>query len=156
MTQKVSKAKEKALNVLAMLDAADANVESNPGAMAQTKNSEFGSMFESSLQSNDYKVGDVVEGTVVEVQTDYVLVDINYKSEGLIRLSEFRLTEGKTINPGDKVEVYIDRIETDNGMVGLSKEKADMLRAWSDISRAAENEEIIEGTPPPPPPPCDR
>ena len=146
MTQKVSKAKEKELNVLAMLDAQDANVESNPGALANTKDSEFGSMFESSMQDNNYKVGDVVEGTVVEVQTDYVLVDINYKSEGLIRLSEFRLTEDKTISPGDKVEVYIDRIENENGMIGLSKEKADMLRAWSDISRAAENEEIIEGT----------
>ncbi len=145
LTQKVSKAKEKALNVLAMLDAEDANVDCNPGAMVKTKDSEFSSMFEDSLQDNDHKVGDVVEGTVVEVQTDYVLVDINYKSEGLIRLSEFRLTEEKKLNPGDKVEVYIDRIETDNGMVGLSKEKADMLRAWNDISKAAENEEIIEG-----------
>ena len=146
LTQKVSKAKEKALDVLAMLDKADADVESNPGAMASTRDSEFHSMFEDSDTGGDINVGDIVQGTIVEVQSDYVLVDINYKSEGLIHINEFRLTEDQKINPGDTFEVYVDRMETENGMVGLSKEKADMLRAWNDISRAAENEEIIEGT----------
>ena len=47
---------------------------------------------------------------------------------------------------GHTVDVYIDRIEDQNGMVGLSKDKADMLRAWNDISDAAENDETIEGT----------
>jgi small subunit ribosomal protein S1 len=83
----------------------------------------------------------------VEVQEDYVLVDINYKSEGLIPISEFRVVDGqRDIAVGSNVEVYIDRIENENGMVVLSKDKADMMRAWNDISRAAENEEVIEGT----------
>ena len=65
-------------------------------------------MFEASLGNRDFKVGDVVSGTVVEVQDDYVLVDINYKSEGLIPISEFRIVEGKrNVNPDDEVEVYI-------------------------------------------------
>lgn len=75
------------------------------------------------------------------------LVDINYKSEGLIPIGEFRVVEGVcNVNVGQEVQVYIDKIENENGMIVLSKDKADMLRAWDDISRAAENEEVIEGT----------
>ncbi|MES2964802.1 MAG: 30S ribosomal protein S1, partial [Bdellovibrionota bacterium] len=108
---------------------------------------DFTDMFEASVKEKDFKVGDVVQGTVVEVQSDYVLVDIKYKSEGLIPINEFRMVEGqRQVSPGDQVEVYIDRVENENGMVVLSKDKADMLRAWNDISRAAENEELIEGT----------
>ncbi|QDK47522.1 30S ribosomal protein S1 [Bdellovibrio sp. ZAP7] len=108
---------------------------------------EFDSLFEASMKEQDFKVGDVVTGTVVEVQSDYVLVDINYKSEGLIAINEFRIVDGvREVKAGDKVEVLIDRIENENGMIVLSKDKADMLRAWTDISKAAENEEVIEGT----------
>ncbi|MCB9072386.1 MAG: 30S ribosomal protein S1 [Bdellovibrionaceae bacterium] len=109
--------------------------------------SEFGQMFEESLGEQDYKVGDIVAGKVVEVQSDYVLVDINYKSEGLIPINEFRFVDGKpSVSPGDNVEVFIDRIENENGMIVLSKDKADMYKAWNDITRAAENQELIEGT----------
>lgn len=113
----------------------------------QSPDSEFAQLFEQSLKERDYKVGDIVTGTVVEVQSDYVLVDINYKSEGLIPINEFRFVEGKvSVQPGDEVEVFIDKIENDNGMVVLSKDKADMYKAWNDITRAAENQELIEGT----------
>ena len=128
---------------LAILDEADKEVlgkDKNEGADS------FAALFEKSIQGNDLKPGDITTGTVVEVQSDYVLVDINYKSEGLIPISEFRIIDGQnSVAVGDKVEVMIDKIENDNGMVVLSKDKADMLRAWSDISKAAENEEIIEG-----------
>ncbi len=134
----MTKAQKERMRVAALLD------EAEP---ASNENSEFQTLFEQSIKERDFKVGDVVQGTVVEVQSDYVLVDINYKSEGLIPISEFRMVEGtRNVKPGDVVEVYIDRIENENGMVVLSKDKADMLRAWNDISRAAENEELIEGT----------
>lgn len=111
------------------------------------ESTEFGAMFEQSLGDQDYKVGDIVAGKVVEVQSDYVLVDINYKSEGLIPINEFRFVEGKpSVQPGDQVEVFIDKIENENGMIVLSKDKADMYKAWNDITRAAENQELIEGT----------
>ncbi len=113
----------------------------------QKKAGEFASLFEEAVSENDIKTGEIVKGTIVEVQTDYVLVDINYKSEGLIPMSEFRFIEGDdSIKPGEEIEVYVDKIENDNGMIVLSKEKADMMRAWTDISRAAENQEHIEGT----------
>ena len=113
----------------------------------KAKTGEFASLFEEAVNENDIKPGDIVNGTIVEVQPDYVLVDISYKSEGLIPMSEFRIVEGSdSIKPGDEIEVYVDKIENDNGMIVLSKEKADMMRAWTDISRAAENQEHIEGT----------
>jgi small subunit ribosomal protein S1 len=148
-TKNKSRAQVEREKILAQLDAADKEVPQNPGLFnTQAKSNEsFEDLFNQSLATSDNKVGDIVKGRVVEVQEDYVLVDINYKSEGLIPISEFRVVDGqRDIAVGSEVEVYIDRIENENGMVVLSKDKADMLRAWNDISRAAENEEVIEGT----------
>ena len=109
--------------------------------------SEFASLFKQSIDNNEIKAGDLVKGVIVEVQSDYILVDINYKSEGLIPMSEFRLVEGSQgMQVGDEIEVYVDKIENENGMIVLSKEKADMMKAWTDISQAAESQEHIEGT----------
>ncbi len=142
-----SKAAIKKEEVLAALDAFDSEVVENPGAAAEAKDSAFADLFAESLDDRDFNVGDVVMGKVVNILEDFVLIDINYKSEGMIPVSEFRVVDGqKGISVGEEVEVYIDRIENENGMVVLSKDKADMLRAWNDISKAAENEEVIEGT----------
>ncbi len=148
MSKTLNKAELEKQKVLAFLDNADSEVPANPGAhQKSTIGQEFSKLFEQSVQEQNFRVGDVVSGTVVEVQEDYVLVDISYKSEGMIPISEFRGAEGvKSVKAGDTVEVYIDRIENENGMVVLSKDKADMMRAWNDISKAAENEEVIEGT----------
>ncbi|WP_291515522.1 30S ribosomal protein S1 [Bdellovibrio sp. ArHS] len=148
MTKQLNKAELEKQKVLAFLDAEDAKVPANPGILnAKADKGDFENLFEASMKEQDFKVGDVVTGAVVEVQSDYVLVDINYKSEGLIAINEFRIVDGvREVKAGDKVEVLIDRIENENGMIVLSKDKADMLRAWTDISKAAENEEVIEGT----------
>ncbi len=149
MNKTISKSQKEKMSVLAMLDAEDSKIASNPGLNAKTtvKTGEFETLFQAATKDQDFRVGDVVNGTVVEVQSDYVLVDINYKSEGLIPINEFRVVDGvRQVKVGETVEVLIDRIENDNGMIALSKDKADMARAWNDISKAAENEEIIEGT----------
>ena len=147
MSKTPTKAQLERQKVLAFLDQADKEVPANPGLDRGRAAGEFSDLFEKSLNEQNFKVGDIVSGSVVEVQSDYVLVDINYKSEGMIPIHEFRMVDGvRSVNPGDKVEVLIDRIENENGMIGLSKNKADMMRAWTDISRAAENEEVIEGT----------
>jgi small subunit ribosomal protein S1 len=147
MTKTLNKAQSEKQKVLAFLDEADEQVPHNPGTENRKEVGEFATLFEQSMKDQDFRIGDVVTGKVVEVQSDYVLVDINYKSEGLISISEFRVVDGvRAVKPGDTVEVLIDRIENENGMIGLSKNKADMMRAWNDISKAAENEEVIEGT----------
>lgn len=146
---KAAKAKVQRDALLAMLDQEDSKIPSNPSLFAEDKGAteSFESLFKETVDKNEFKVGEVVSGRVVEVQSDFVLVDINYKSEGLIPINEFRIVEGlRDISAGQEIQVYIDKIENENGMVVLSKDKADMLRAWDDISRAAENEEVIEGT----------
>jgi len=147
-SKKLSRRAQVNAQVLAALEEADKEVRPNPHTIAGGRAREnFADLFEQSLKQRDFQPGDVVTGTVVEVQTDYVLVDINYKSEGLIPIAEFRTFDGKpNVKPGDVIDVFIERVENENGMVVLSKDKADMMKAWSDISRAAENEELVEGT----------
>lgn len=131
-------------DVLAILDQADEEIL---GSKDEKNKTDFAKLFAESASSEEINVGDIVKGKVVEVQSDFILVDIGYKSEGLIPISEFRMIEGKcSVNVADEVEVYVDKIENENGMVVLSKDRADMMKAWNDISKAAENQEVIEGT----------
>ncbi|MFO0642862.1 MAG: 30S ribosomal protein S1 [Polyangiaceae bacterium] len=108
----------------------------------------FAALFEASLQSGDFgKEGEIVQGTVVAVQRDNVVIDIGGKSEGMIALSEFADGSGEvTVKPGDRIDVYIESRENDDGLVMLSKEKADKMKVWDEISSACERDELIEGT----------
>ncbi|MCK6600128.1 MAG: 30S ribosomal protein S1, partial [Bdellovibrionaceae bacterium] len=90
MSKQLNKAEQERQKVLALLDAEDASVLSS----TKTKATEFDNLFQASMKEQDFKVGDTVTGVVVEVQSDYVLVDINYKSEGLIDINEFRVVDG--------------------------------------------------------------
>ena len=92
-------------------------------------------------------IGSVVEGKVIRVQNSGVLVDIGYKSEGLIQCSEFLSPTGQvSVAAGDTIQVYIESIEDDNGLVQLSKQKADLIRVWDKIAWACEKDQVIEGT----------
>jgi small subunit ribosomal protein S1 len=87
--------------------------------------------------------GSIVKGRVLEIRTNEVLVDIGYKSEGMIPAYEFQnLGELKV---GDEVEVLLEKLEDDNGMVVLSKEKADQKKNWDYILKTCEEGGIIEG-----------
>ena len=107
----------------------------------------FAALFEASLQDRtEVREGEVVKGTIIEVREDNVLVDIGYKSEATIALSEFRMVEGQySISVGDTVDVFVESREDDSGLVIVSKEKADKLRVWDDISEAAERNETVRG-----------
>ena len=137
--------KEKVMTLLEEVDKQN-GLSSSSDKKSSTGES-FKELFEESLKKLDFKTGDVVKGRVMSIEDDHVLVDINYKSEGLVAKSEFRLVANKeNIKVGQEIEVYIDRIENDEGMIVLSKDRADILRTWKDISKVVENEEIIEGT----------
>ena len=100
----------------------------------------FEEMFESSMQ--ELNVGDVVLGTIVQVTDDHVVVDVGYKSEGVIPLYEFKDEEGKIdIKVGDEVDVLFERRENDSGLIGLSKEKADRQKIWGSLEEGA----VVEG-----------
>jgi small subunit ribosomal protein S1 len=108
----------------------------------------FASLFEASISGGDFgKEGEIVQGTVVAVQRDNVIIDIGGKSEGMIPLNEFSdATGGVTVKAGDRIDVYIESRENDDGLVTLSKEKADKMKVWDEISGACERDELIEGT----------
>jgi len=108
----------------------------------------FAALFEAQMAGGDLgREGEIVQGTVVKVQRDQVVVDIGGKSEGVISLSEFADATGQVeVKPGDKVDVFIEARENDDGLVTLSKEKADKMKVWDEISSACERDELIEGT----------
>jgi small subunit ribosomal protein S1 len=108
----------------------------------------FAALFEASLaQTDSLKDGDIVTGTVIKLNKDSVVVDIGYKSEGLIPMHEFANAGGQqTVKVGDTVDVLVESKENDDGLVSLSKEKADKLKVWDEISAACERDELIEGT----------
>jgi len=108
----------------------------------------FAALFEASISGGEFgKEGEIVQGTVVAVQRDNVIIDIGGKSEGMISLSEFTDASGEvTVKAGDRVDVFIESRENDDGLVTLSKEKADKMKVWDEISGACERDELIEGT----------
>jgi small subunit ribosomal protein S1 len=111
---------------------------------------DFAAMFEASIKEGGrtglVKEGEVIKGTVVRVTGEYAVVDIGYKSEGQVAISEFTSPKGEvTVKPGDAVEVYLESRENDTGMVVLSKEKADKMRIWDEISAAVKDDQIIKG-----------
>ncbi len=93
------------------------------------------------------KEGEVARGTVIAIDDDFVTVDVGFKSEGMIPLWEFMDDDGTLqVGVGDRVEVLIEDAEDEDGRVVLSKEKAERLKVWDEISQAYEQEEAVEGT----------
>ena len=121
------------------------NVQGSGAAQEQFGDEDFDALFEEYLGKSDIVDGAIVEGTVLAVSKDFATVDIGYKSEGLIPLDEF-MKEGKIeVNVGEVVEVYVEALENESGLVELSKEKAHKLKIWDQISEACERDELVEG-----------
>lgn len=82
----------------------------------------FAELFEASQRQQEIKEGEVVDGTVVSVGSEYVTVDIGYKCEGLVPIQEFKDAHGVAhVAVGDVVSVYLERMEMENGFMLLSK-----------------------------------
>ena len=92
----------------------------------------------------DIEEGEVVRGRVVEVRDSEVLVDIGYKSEGTIAMEEFRHA-GTLPKVGDEIEVYLESKEDSEGLIVLSKDKADKIKVWDAISKSHDSGTPVEG-----------
>ncbi len=104
----------------------------------------FMKMYEESLKS--IQEGEVVQGEIVQVDKEYVLVDIGYKSEGQISIQEFLDDQGRiSARVGDKVEVLLERREDDEGVIRLSKEKAAKIKIWDQIKDIYESNGTVKG-----------
>ncbi len=98
-------------------------------------------MYEETL--GDLNEGTIVHGKIISVGEKDVLVDIGFKSEGVINLAEF--SDPSEVNAGDEVEVYLERMENNDGLVVLSKQRADFLRVWNNIKDAYDEQDVVEG-----------
>ncbi|MBO4793027.1 MAG: S1 RNA-binding domain-containing protein, partial [Deltaproteobacteria bacterium] len=100
----------------------------------------FADLFENSLK--ELVPGTVVRGTIVQVNDDSVVVDVGAKSEGVIAIHEFQDEQGNaTVSTGDQFDVYIENTENENGLISLSKVKAERQKIWSSL----EENMVIEG-----------
>lgn len=114
-------------------------------AAANEKKS-FQELFEESLKGRRFAEGEVVEGTVVQVNPEFVIIDIGYKSEGFIALSEFKDEQGEIhVHEGDRFPVFIENIDSEDGGLRLSRQRAEALQAWDDIEKAGEEGHFVEG-----------
>lgn len=100
-------------------------------------------MYEQTLSEIDEK--EIVTGLVVSVDEKYVIVDIGFKSEGIIPANEFSNSVLENLQPGDEVEVFLDKVEDREGQLILSRRKADILQAWEKLEQSYDTGEIIEG-----------
>jgi len=107
----------------------------------------FARMFEASLHEQDKREGEIVKGEIIDIRPDHVVVDIGFKSEGTIPIQEFgRRADGShDVKVGDRIDVLLERWEDEDGLIVLSKEKADKLKVWDEISDAVEKDQLVKG-----------
>ena len=111
-----------------------------------TDSKEFASMLEESLKGQEQFEGSVVDGTVIAVQDEHVLVDVGLKSEGRVPLREFSTPgEDPEIKSGDVVEVYVEKMENRHGESVLSREKARREEAWVELEKSYDKNERVNG-----------
>ncbi len=110
------------------------------------KQSEFAQLFEENAKQINLREGEIVDGRIVQVTKDYVIVDIGFKSEGQIPINEFKSpTAEKDISIGDSVQVLLETVENDHGMMMLSKERADAMQTWDRLVEVADKDAEIDG-----------
>jgi small subunit ribosomal protein S1 len=121
------------------------DTESFEDDMAEESMENLMDMYEESFKR--FAEGEVVTGKIISVDKDHVLVDIGYKSEGQIRINEFRDEKGEIqAAVGDKVEVMVEWWDDENEVVVLSKEKAEKVKVWEEIKKAYDADEPVTGT----------
>ncbi|MBL7664903.1 MAG: 30S ribosomal protein S1 [Bacteriovoracaceae bacterium] len=112
----------------------------------KSKSTDFEKLLDT-VKEKQFTEGEVFKGRVIALNDDFVTVDIGYKQEGLVFTKEFRNYDGTLkIAVGDDVEVYLERLESNLGNLVLSRDKAEIIKAWDKISEACEKGEPVEGT----------
>lgn len=108
------------------------------GALGESAKQAYGSSLDG------IEEGKVVQGTIRQIGDGEILVDVNFKSEGVIPRNEFK--DLKALEVGQVIEVYIEKLESEDGRLVLSKQRADFVRVWEKIHQAFENNEVVRGS----------
>ena len=115
--------------------------------LADINREDFENFFNDFLDKGTIRERTVVKGQVLNVTDDWVTIDVGYKAEGTIPISQFRDPEGAIkVEVGDSVDVFLDTMQEDTGNLMLSKQKADLMKAWDEISDAVDADESVKGT----------
>ncbi len=106
----------------------------------------FAQLFEDNIAENNSKPGSLIMGTVLEIGSDRVVINVGLKSEGFVPISQFKTNDGKLeVVVGDTVEVALDIEDDGLGHTLLSREKAKMIKSWQELNKAMENKTPITG-----------
>ena len=106
----------------------------------------FAELFEESLAQTEMRPGSIINGTVIDIRRDVVVVSAGLKSEGVIPIEQFTSISGELeVATGDVVEVALDTVEDGYGETRLSREKARRARVWTQLEEAYENGDVVEG-----------
>jgi len=116
------------------------NAEEDDGFSPEQRAEMFG-QYEESMRS--IGEGEIVRGTVLAIDDKEVLVDVGFKSEGVIALSEF--SDPSVLKVGDTIDVFLEKMENQDGLVVLSKQRADFVRVWDRVKEAHDNAQIVDG-----------
>ncbi len=121
-----------------------ATLQEDDAALAAEEYERLLDMYDVSFKN--FAEGEVVHGVVLAVTENEVIVDVGYKSEGIIPVDEFKDENGQiTIKPGDAVDVLIEKTEDKEGYIVLSKEKAEKMKVWDDVERAYHERRVVTG-----------
>ncbi len=108
---------------------------------------QFANFYGDFMDTRGVRENTVVQGTVTDILKEWVVVDINYKAEGYVPKAEFTGADGELeVAVGDTVDVYLGTMKENAAALILSKEKADLMKAWDEISKAVEADEVVSGT----------
>jgi small subunit ribosomal protein S1 len=104
----------------------------------------FQTLYEESFKT--IEEGQILRGTVIEITPDHITVDVGYKCEGQIPMQEYlKRNRRLDVKVGDQIDVLIEKKSGEGGMLILSKEKADKINVWKDVSRSCREGEVMEG-----------
>ena len=121
----------------------DIEHEENDTAGKEDNHTEFEKLYNQSLKS--FKAGSVVRAKVLQVRSGVVMLDLGYKSYGIIPAEQFTEAELKALKPGDELEVFLEAAEDSNGNLILSREKAKKLQVWDSLNRAYQTGDVVKG-----------
>ncbi len=121
----------------------DIEHEENDTTGGEDRQTDFEKLYNQSLKS--FKAGSVVRAKVLQVRAGLVMLDLGYKSDGIIPAEQFTEAELKALKPGDELEVFLEAAEDTNGNLLLSREKAKKLQVWDNLNRAYQTGDVVKG-----------
>jgi small subunit ribosomal protein S1 len=126
------------------MDDSREHFEEENDARDTDQHTEFERLYDQSLKS--FKAGTVVRGRILQIRSGVVMLDLGYKSDGIIPIEQFTEEELKSLKPGDELDVLLEAAEDANGNLLLSREKAKKLQVWEGLNRAYQTGEPVKGT----------